>query len=213
MKTLDAPTLAAVQAGQVIQAGAVRLEFGSTYRFWSGYGSLAVAGEGTFNGIGARGLIIPVESSIGAGASGLEMTLSALDPDIAASVELEDYAQKPVVVWRMIFDASGQTLLASVVFFRGRCDVIRIVETGNGEATIQMSVEGAMRDMDRRGARIRSDTDQRLLGGSTDGGMKHISVAGVRTLYWGQQGPNQSGGVVNGGVTGNRRDVLAGRFG
>lgn len=186
MKTLPAPALAAVQANRVVIAGAARFAFGTTYRLWSGYGDLVINSE-TYTGVGAQSLITPIESALGQGVEAVEMTLSGLDATIAATIEAEDYHQKAVTIFRLIFDAEGASLLHASVFFRGRVDVVRIVETGQGDAAIVVTVEGAGRDMDRAGARIRSDTDQRILGSSTDGAMKWITIAGQRTLYWGQK--------------------------
>lgn len=207
MKTLPAPALAAIQANRVVIAGAARLAFGTTYRLWSGYGDLVINAE-TYTGVGAQSLITPIESQIGQGVEAVEMTLSGLDASIAATVEAEDYHQKPVTIYRLIFDAEGSSLLHASVFFRGRVDIVRIVETGGGDASIVVAVEGAGRDMDRAGARIRSDTDQRTLGASTDGAMKWITVAGQRTLAWGQK---PTAGIGTGGTDSTRRTSLGER--
>lgn len=186
MKTLPADALAAIQSGQVVIAGAARFAFGTTYRLWSGFGTVTINAE-SYTGVGARSLITPISSSVGSGVEAVELQLSNLDADIAATIEAEDYHQKPVTIYRLIFDAAGTSLLVASLFYVGRVDVVRIVESGGGDASILMTIEGAGRDMDRAGVRLRSDTDQRVLGASTDGGMKHISVAGQRTLSWGQK--------------------------
>jgi hypothetical protein len=186
MKTLSAPALTALFSSNPIIAGAVRFDFGTIYRLWSGYGSLTI-GADTFEGVGALGLIVPVRSNMGSGVEAVDLTLSGLDPIIAATIEAEDYAQKPCTIWRAIFAGDGVTLLDATVFYRGRVDVVQIREQGGGTSSIVVTVEGAGRDMERKGSRTRCDVDQRLLGGSTDGGMKFKATAPERTLYWGQK--------------------------
>jgi hypothetical protein len=186
MKTLSEDALAKLAGRDPIIAGAAKFVFPSgVYRFWSGYGRLNW-GEGEFLGTGARALIAPIETSIGGAADGLTIRLSALDPDIAQSIEQEDYHQKPVTIYRLIF-ADLSTLLAAPVFLRGRVDIIPISETIGADASLGINIEGPRRDMGRAGARIRSDADQRTLGGGADGGMRHISISGRKVLSWGQK--------------------------
>lgn len=202
MRALAAGALTQLQSDRVVISGAARFSFGATWRFWGGYGDLVMSGEGTFKPVGAQALLTPFNSEIGSAASGVELRLSALDPDVAASIEAEDYHQKSVVIWRLVFDEHGTTLLGQAVMLRGRVDTVVIEEQIGGDAAIVMMIEGGRRDMSRKGSRVRADTDQRLLGGSTDGAMKHITTAGRRTLYWGRKPSTPAtlnGGDVGGG--------------
>lgn len=185
MKTLPQAAVDALAGRAPIIAGAAKLAFGQTYRLWSGYGDLTIDGE-VYTGIGARALVTPIGSEAGGGADGLSVTLSGLDPDVAQSIEDESYHQKPVTIWRLVF-SPDHVLLGAGVYMRGRCDVVTISETAGGDAAIELSIEGPRKDMQRRGARIRGDSDQRVLGGSGDAAFKHISVAGRKTLRWGQK--------------------------
>lgn len=198
MKTLSEDAVAMLQSARPIIAGAVQFSFSDTYRFWSGYGDLPLGGGGApYKGIGAKALISPISSRIGGAADGLSINLSALDPDVAQAIELEDYHQKPVLIYRLVFAADGHTLLAAPVFLRGRVDIIPIGEVVGGEASLDIAIEGPRRDMDRAGSRIRSDSDQRVLGGQADGAFRHVGVVGRKTLSWGQKPATagSSGGV------------------
>lgn len=186
MKTLNAGALAAIQSTTPVIAGAAKFEFATSYRLWSGYGDLTIASE-TYTGVGATALIVPIRSTMGSGVEAVDLTLSGLDPNIAATIEAEDYAQKPCTIWRAVFAGDGVTLLDAAVFYRGRVDVVQIREQPGGTSTIVVTVEGAGRDLERRGVRTKSDTDQRILGGATDGSMKWKATAPERTLYWGQK--------------------------
>lgn len=203
MRSIAAGALTRLQSDRVLISGAVKFVFGTTYRLWGGVGDLVMSGEGTFTGVGALGLITPIASQVGGAAEGVELRLSGLDATIAATIEAEDYHQKPVTIWRLVFDEHGAALLGQSVFLRGRVDTVMIEEQVGGEASIVMQVEGGRRDMSRRGARVRADADQRTLSGSTDGAFKHITTAGTRTLYWGRRPSSPQ--TLNGGAVGDVR--------
>jgi hypothetical protein len=202
MRTLSEDAVAQLNGERLVIGGAARFLIGPGYRFWSGYDDLTLDGE-VFQGIGARALITPISAQSGGAAEGAVIELSGLDPDVAATIENEDYHQRPVTIWRLVFSPDGATLLGSMIFMRGRLDIAPIVE---GEtSSIRFTIEGPRRDMGRRGSRIRSDADQRVLGGPTDGAFRNVSVAGRKTLYWGQRptvGPASVSTV--GGSSGNR---------
>lgn len=194
MKTLPIDAEAQLAGQAPVVAGAAKLVLPSAvYRLWSGYGDVAIEGE-PYKGIGARALITPISSQIGGAADGLTVTLSQLDPDIAQTIEQEDYHQKPITIWRLFFAADQRTLLGAAVFMRGRLDFVKARETVGGEAALDFIIEGPRRDMNRAGARVRSDADQRILGGAGDAAFKHISTAGRKTLVWGQK--PESGGIL-----------------
>ena len=189
MRTLSDDAVAQLNGERLVIGGAARFLIGPGYRFWSGYGDLTLDGltlDGeVFQGIGAQALITPISAQSGGAAEGAVIELSGLDPDVAATIENEDYHQRSVTIWRLVFSPDGATLLGSMIFMRGRLDIAPIVE---GEtSSIRFTIEGPRRDMGRRGSRIRSDADQRVLGGSTDGAFRNVSVAGRKTLYWGQK--------------------------
>lgn len=204
MRTLDSGAVALLAGRKPIIAGAMRAVFGSgTYRLWSGEFPLdgTIIGDAgqTFTAIKDRALITPYASQLGGAADSLVISLSGIDPDIAQTIEAEDYQQKPVTIWRLVF-ADPNTLLSAMVMMRGKCDFVTQRETVGGKCTLDFSIEGPRRDMNRAGSRIVSDADQRVLGGATDGACKHISVAGKKTLYWG----NKPGNATSGGIsTGN----------
>ena len=203
MKVLPQAALDALASGDVVVSASAAFHFGTVHRVWSGIGALAIEGD-AYTGIGARGLLIPIAEDIGGAASGLRLRLSGLETAVAMTIEAEDYHQRPVVLRRLIFGPDRRTLLAWPAFFRGRVDLVRIEEEVGGEAVLEIAVESGARDLDRFGSRVRSDADQRVLGGPTDGGMKHVAAAGERTLYWGALPPARarSAAPVGGGAGG-----------
>lgn len=187
MKLLPQAAVDMLDGAAPVVAGAFRLALPSgVQRVWSGYGEVTIEDE-VYQGVGARVLVCPIASQVGGQADGLVITLSSLDPDIAKTIQLEDYKQKPVVIWRLIFAADAKTLLGASVFMRGKLDYVVVRESVGGEAALDFIVEGPRRDMNRAGGRVRSDSDQRLLGGAGDAAFKHVSTAGAKTLAWGQR--------------------------
>lgn len=189
MKMIEDLARAELDGERIILSAAARFQFGETYRLWSGVGDLIIPDIDAepFTGIMARALLAPASTQVGGAAGGLTITLSGLDPDVAQTIEAEDYAQKPCTIWRLIFAQDGSTLLGKTVFMRGRVDTIVIREKVGGEAALDFAIEGARRDMDRSGGRIVSNTDQRVLGGAGDAAAKYIGTAAEKTLNWGQK--------------------------
>lgn len=202
MKEMDSSAVDAIEGTAFRIAAAMQLSFGTTYRLWSGDGNITIDGN-VFTGIGASALIAPINSELGGSSTSLEVSLSNLDPVIAATIEAEDYHQKPAITWRLIYDETGTELLDAVVFHRGRVDTVIIREQVDSTSTLQFTIEGPARDMDRSGSRMRSDADQRILGGATDGGMKNVSIGALIDLAWGNK-PDKvaAGGAGNGVVPG-----------
>ncbi len=194
MKTLPEEAVEALAGRAPIVAGAARFAFGETFRVWSGFGDLEIDEE-VYKGIGANALIVPTGSQTGGSAEGVRLTLSGLDPDVAQTIEDEGYHQKPVTIWRLIFSPE-HVLLGAAVYLRGRVDTVTITEQVGGDSSIEFDIEGPRRDMSRRGSRIRSNTDQRVLGGSGDAAFKHVTYAGRKTLVWGQK-PVNAGQALN----------------
>lgn len=202
MKTLPAPAMAALKGRRPIIAGALRLSLDTPQCVWSGHGKITIESQ-EFVGVAARALIAPISTQVGGAADGAVITLSGLDPHIAQTIEEEDYHQKPVTIWRLFFGEDRKTLLGVRVFMRGRLDFVTQRESVGGAVALDFHVEGPRRDMNRAGSRLRSDTDQRALGGAADGAFRYVSYAGSKTLYWGQKptpGKSKVDGA-NGGFT------------
>lgn len=209
MKTLPSEALDAIEGRELIHAGAAKFNFpDAPIRLWSGYGDFEINGE-TFQGAGDAALITPTSSSVGGANDGLTIDVNGLDPIVAQTTQDTDYHQKPVTIYRLIFAPDKKTLLGAAVYMRGRVDTIVDTETIGGQASLQIQVEGPRRDMNRHGGRIRSDTDQRALGG--DAGLKHVGTARRKTLSWGNK-PSTVGTTFPGGnaiITRQRMALMA----
>lgn len=200
MKTYSSETIAALQEGAVITVGAARIETEAGFRVWGGEGTVSLAGE-DYVGIGDRGLVQATASQLGGSEQSLDLVLSGVNSDVIPLIQAAHVRNAPAVVWRLLFNASGSTLLDAHVFRRGRVDALPIEDTPGGVAKITARIEGAARGLGRQTGRLRSDADQRLVS-ATDGAFQWVTQAALRTLAWGGKPPARvSSGALPGTVT------------
>lgn len=196
MRTYSAAAIEALATGNNIVSGAIKVASTPPFRAWGGYGTLSLGGE-DYIGVGDRGLVSVSAAALGDSAQNIELMLSGVDPDTVALLDATTIQRVGVVIWRLIFDGAGATLLDAQVYARGRLDNLGVTETVGGTSTIKVSVETAARGLGRSGQRMRSDADQRLID-PADAGFKAVSYAGVKTLYWGGKPPGAAGAALAG---------------
>ncbi|MBB5987438.1 hypothetical protein [Sphingobium lignivorans] len=203
MKSFSTAEKAAMEAGTAKVGGAVQILCDDPVRVWSGEGTLPIAGDG-YTGIGARGMAQVTGGAIGSAAQGITLSLSGIEPAAIALLDAPGLKNAPVTIWRLIFDGTGTQFLGAHVFRRGRVDTVASNEVVGGEAAIHVAVEGSARGLSRRGGRMRTDADQRLID-STDGGFRRVSYAGKKMLYWAGRKPAMaSSALPSGGGASNR---------
>lgn len=210
MKVLSPAALAALEDGTAIVSGAVEIACDPIVRVWGGWHPLTFDGR-TFDPIGDRGLAQVTGGALGDAAQNITLTLSGIDPETLALLDADGLSGAPAVLWRLIFDQSGNTLLDFHVWARGRLDTIERDEEIGSTAAITAQLETAAKGLGRRGARMRSDADQRLID-PADGFFKNVSYAGEKTLYWGGRRPARAGSAL-GGVGGQVQGLIDSLFG
>jgi hypothetical protein len=169
---------------------------GDPIRLWGGYGDADLpsdAGTSTYHGIGDRSLGQQISAAIGGSAQNLTLTLSGIEPAALALLDPSEVKGASAVVRILFFDSAGKTLLGAYVYTRGRVDELKTSEVVGGPASIQLAIEGAARGLGRKGARLRSDADQRLVN-PTDGFYRVVSAAPKKNLYWGGKKPSTMAG-------------------
>jgi hypothetical protein len=199
MKILSEDAIAALERGDAVVGGAVEILCDPPVRLFSGYGTIEIAGEG-FAGIGAHGLIETSGGALGDAAQGMTMTLSALEADVLSLLDADAIKGAPVVRWRLVWSSDAKTLLDAFVSDRGREDTVTAEEEIGGEAAIKVAVETAARGLGRRGSRMRSDADQRLVK-ANDGSRRNVSYAGEKKIYLGGKIPVRAATALGGTVT------------
>lgn len=184
MKSFSDEYLDALEAGGVIDVGAVAIYCQpDPVLVWGGYGDIILDGE-SYRGIGDRGLVSASGAAIGGQAQNLTLSLSGIDPDNLALFSAMTLRDAPVKVWRLGFDSSGTKLLDASVYSRGRLDQVPREDAEDGTATLRALVESAAMGLGRQSGRRNSDADQRLIS-PTDGSMKAVSYAPKKQLNWG----------------------------
>jgi hypothetical protein len=207
MKTLAPAALAALDAGAAIVSGAVEIACTPPVRVWGGWHEITLGGQ-TFLPMGDRTLVQVAGGALGDAAQNITLSLSGIDPETAALLDSAGLSGAPVVLWRLIFSGDGSTMLDADIWARGRLDTIERTEEVGGTAAIVAQVETAAKGLGRRGARMRSDADQRLIDPS-DGFFKNVSYAGEKTLYWGGRRPARAGSALPGSGDGFLGGILA----
>lgn len=195
MKAYSAELLAALDAGEVITAGAVKIATATPLRAWSGYGPLTLNGE-SFAGVGQAGLVKATGGRLGGTEQAIELSLSGVDSDMLPLLDMADLKGSAVTIWRLMFDGSGSQLLGAHIFAAGRVDGLPVEETPGGSSIIRCRVESAARGSSRSTARLRSDVDQRQLD-PLDGSLRWVTVAPGRVLYWGGKTPARASAVLS----------------
>lgn len=197
MKLLATAALDALEAGTAIVSGALEIGCDPPVRVWGGWHPLTFDGR-TFDPIGDRGLAQVMGGALGDAAQDITLTLSGIDPETLALLEADELRGAPAILWRLIFDQTGNTLLDGHVWTRGRLDTLEREEEIGGTAALVARLETAAKGLGRRGGRMRSDADQRLLD-PADGFFRNVSYAAEKTLYWGGKRPARAGAALPGG--------------
>jgi hypothetical protein len=200
VRTYSDAAMAAIEAGTAIAVGAVEILSDPALRVWGGPWPTTIGGE-EYIGVGDRGMVSTDGAGLGAAAQNITLELSGVEPAALELLDADELRGASVILRRMLFDGSGTVMLDVHVLRRGRLDQLITEETIGGQAVIRALVEGAARGLGRRGGRMRSDADQRLITAS-DGGMRHVSYAAQKTLYWGGQRPATAGSALGGGIGG-----------
>ncbi|MAM39347.1 MAG: hypothetical protein CL949_12810 [Erythrobacter sp.] len=203
MKTIAPAALAALDRGDAIVVGAIEIAADPVSRVWGGPWPITFDGR-TFEPLGDRTMVQVASGALGGQAQSITLTLSGLEPELLELLEAAEVAGAPTTLWRLIFDSSGTVLLGYNVWGRGRLDTLDREEEIGGTATITAKVETPARSMGKRGARMRSDADQRLID-PDDGFFKHVAYAGEKKLYWGGRAPERAGSVLSDSIRAIRR--------
>ncbi|KQZ31729.1 hypothetical protein [Caulobacter sp. Root1472] len=193
---------AALDDGTALAVGAVKLALTTgPWCVWGGHGPLILSGD-TYVGIGDRGLVSVAGGQLGGAEQGATLSLSGVDPDALALVDTLTVRGAAAVLWELLFNQTGSTLLSARVVQRGQVDRLTVEDQIGGASTVTAAIEGAVRGLSRSSGRMRTDADQRLVVG-TDGGFKAVSYAGEITLNWGGKPPQRAASALPNALVSN----------
>ena len=204
MKSIAPAALAALERGDAIVVGAVEIASDPVLCVWGGYREITFDGR-TFKPLRDRTLVQVAGGALGGQAQSITLVLSGIEPEVLELLDASEVAGAPVTLWRTIWDSSGTQMLGYDVWGRGHLDTLPREEEIGGTAKITATIETPARSSGRRGARMRSDADQRLID-PNDGFFKNVAYAGEKKLYWGGRRADRAGSVLGGGGAPARRD-------
>lgn len=206
MKTLTTAGQAALDSGEAIVVGALEIASDPVIRIWGGPSELTFDGR-TFDPVGDRSLVQVAGGALGGAAQNISLLLSGIEPEILELVDAQEVSGAPSILWRLIFSSDGNTLLDYHIWSRGTLDTLIREEEVGGTAAISAQLETPARGLGRRGARMRSDADQRLID-ANDGFFKNVAYAAEKEIYFGGRRPQRAGSALGGssGGGGGRRE-------
>jgi len=161
---------------------AVELEFDSgIVRLWNGYVDLEIDGE-TYIGSANLMAVSGVEESGEISAKGVNMTLSGISSELISVALQENYQNRTARIY--IGAIADDGTVSSYALFAGRMDVMTIEENGE-TATISLSAENRLIDLERPRIRRYTSEDQKSLYPG-DLGLDYVNDLQDKTLDWGK---------------------------
>lgn len=175
---------ALLEEGRIVVRSLIKFEFGTgTYGIWNGIGELSWGGV-TY--VASRLITVEV-SGFSLGTQAVPLTIRMVEdkdagvtPNSLASIEQEDYKNRPVTLYDAYFHPDTQELLHVEPLQSGYCDYIDHVVQG-GMAAIEGHIEGRAIDNHREGFRTASHADQQLI---SAGDMFFEHAGKVRNEYF-----------------------------
>lgn len=195
MLALDTSIQAALDAGIIVVRGMLLFEFASgNYGFWDGAGPFVWNGV-TFVASGSLLEVSPLEQTSQLATSSRTIKLravpeTALTPDVLASIENEDYKNRPVTEYLVFFDPDTRVMLGQpFVVAESEIDVMEHDQSGE-DYVLVAHLETRARDYTKTGARMRGNKDQQqLFPGDTS--LQNAEIAAVAKEYFATHNPKQ----------------------
>lgn len=158
-------------------------------RAWSGYGTLSWGGN-NYTGIGDFGGVDRVEEGSDHSAKGIVFTLAGIPSSLIALALADAYQGRTCTLWLGAMDSTGAVIADPYQFFSGRMDVMEI-EDGGDTATIKLTGENRLIDLNRPRARRYTHEDQQI-DYPGDLGLEYVAGLQDKKIYWGVAGPSAS---------------------
>ena len=173
----------AAAAGLVRPALLGHFDFsGGIVRVWTGLGDLSWGGN-TYTGLGDLVGVSPVQESNEIRANGLQFTLNGIPSAQVTRILSESYRGRAAKLWLALFDSTPAIIADPLLLFSGRMDQARLQDTGE-TATIVITAESRLVDLQRSRERRRTDEDQKSLF-SGDRGLEYIAGLQDKQITWG----------------------------
>ena len=162
----------------------VSMDFQSGFvRAWNGIGTISWSGYDWVGG-GQFMAISSIEETQSVEATAINLTLSGV-PSAMVAIAYADYSQgRAVRVYLGMMNVSAGTIISDPIqIFAGRMDLIGDSDDGN-TATITVTAESNLADLDRVRVRYYTDQDQQRIF-EADRSLRYMSSIQDRPVYWG----------------------------
>jgi hypothetical protein len=146
-------------------------------------GTVPVVG-GTYKGIGTLGSVSPISETTDVAAVGMQFTLSGIPSDLMGYALAECRTGYPVKLWIGFLTTAGAIIADPALCFSGRMDTVAMTE-GTDTATITISAENQLIDLQRPRLRRWTDDDQKRTY-PTDDGFKWVPTVQEWNGSWGK---------------------------
>lgn len=194
MRVISNDALAALDSGRFRVRCLLRAEMDEgDFSIWDDYGSITVAGV-TYSGAPGRFTVSPVSSVSDMSARNCDVSLSALDLETIGKIDEIDWHQRPITIQRAILAEDAPQTIHVMTYFSGFLDQMIWKETPGGTANITFRCEPSARELQRKGTRTRSDSDQRERD-SEDGFFASVVQASSTNILWGRRNPPRQADV------------------
>lgn len=181
MRVFDTATQNALAAQGIIRRGMILFQFPSgNYGFWDGAGPF-VYNTVTYNP-GAQLIEIDTGTQVltlESNAITLKLYANpdtALTEDVLRTIETESYHQRPVTIFKALFNADTKALISVIPIWKGYVDQITQERSAEGFALVGRC-ESRSIDYTRRGWATASDAQQQQIS-SGDKGLEYCGIAG-----------------------------------
>ena len=126
---------------------------------WTGYGDFVYDSK-TFSGVGDFGSISDVEETENLQANGVSYTLSGIPSSLISAALTYQYQGRPVNAWLALFDTSTNALIADPYQLSGARMDTMVINEGGSSATIVLTAESLLIDLNRPRDRRYTNEDQ-----------------------------------------------------
>lgn len=188
MRILHPSAVAALESGRFARRHLLAVDMpDGVVGFWDDVYDITIESQ-LYRGAAGRFTLSPVHSIADQSVRNLDVTFSGLDTEVANLIEAEPWHQRAVTVRIAIMAVDAPQTLYVMGWFTGFVDQMIRRERVGGTAELVFRCEPIARELGRRGARTRSDADQRQLD-PDDGFFKHAVNSSNVPIEWGRRPP------------------------
>lgn len=182
-RSLTANMITEVTASVLRPFIAVEIEFEQgTTRAWSGIGTITIDGN-SYLGVGTLASISSIDESTENKASGIQINLTGIPSDLVSTVLQENYQGNDCKVYIGALNEVNVVITDPYLIFSGIIDTMNLTEDAD-QATIKLTVENRLLDLERTRIRRYTDEDQKL-DFTGDVGFEYVGEIQDKELLWG----------------------------